>query len=616
MVNQIIQALYGVAYTPTGMYSFEFFDKRGDQITEIFFFLPPETVSVSESQRAELIPTLRGGYYCDFGNEFKDISIQGSCHFFYATGRQNGFNEFLKLRFMVSRYRDYTMTDDYRLIAENFGSEGNYDTDALKSWVEEHRHAIAEDIDVVFHDYDYGEHYYVKVDRLRIDRDKSDPFTVRYDIALKAYMVFRRDPNPTTPDVKRTTPQKIFDINAIMNTVHSWTLPIEIPSYSLDLSVLAMPTYTMPTDPIAEVIQDQMLNDLNEHIRDLRELFAQASGAIQTGTVEVGRAMQTENGFIDDQMKTAITEMLDALELKYIPSTEMEDFLNGDIVLQDFAPFDVLEYYGETLTLQLISYGMTAAMALLPESSQVPVAPTEEQISGSFVDVLSDDEFVDQSATTPVVTSEGSYRYHTVVAGETLMSISQKYYGTAMAWTFIAQANKIYQNDLIDSDLIGTVLKIPVLEKDVLTRAANNHVYEPKIGSTYETFIRYLLGSDIDMEAGKIAVDASGDLRLTGPVDGLVSNLLDRINNIRGSLNPLHPGWGMTGFNVTGGSGIPYVVQIDRIIRDLEEQLKNDPRVKAASVDLSKLRIDGDALYVDVKIKVLGGITTTTTVKL
>ncbi len=209
-VQDIMIALRGY-YEPTGVYSFEFRRQNGKKIAEIFFLLPPESVMVSEPQRSVLLPTLGGGYYVDFGNEFKEIKISGSSHFYYsgahkspakeygdsrnlgAEGYLDGFTEFIKLRFMVSRYRDYTMTKDGKLIAPSFGAKELSKVNSLKKFVksaiEDGEGALADNVEVIWHDYDYDDHFKVRVDNLSMARDKSDPWTVKYDISLQAYGV-------------------------------------------------------------------------------------------------------------------------------------------------------------------------------------------------------------------------------------------------------------------------------------------------------------------------------------------------------------------------------------------------------------------------------------------
>lgn len=214
-VSDILIALYG-HYEPTGMYSFEFRKVgNGKTIAEIFMLLPPESVSVKEPQRSELLPTLSGGYLADFGNDFKPITVKGSTHFFYAGTSKNpakqfgttgsttafgdfdpqnyldGFAEFIKLRFIISRYRDYTMTPDGKLAKlPDMSLKELRGMKKLSEFVTSQRGkkgALADVIEVIWHDYDYADHWKVKINSFESFRDKGDPWTINYTIDMIAY---------------------------------------------------------------------------------------------------------------------------------------------------------------------------------------------------------------------------------------------------------------------------------------------------------------------------------------------------------------------------------------------------------------------------------------------
>jgi len=209
-VQEIMKALHG-NYEPTGVYSFEFRKVGGDIITEIFMLLPPESITVSEPQRSEIVPTLGGGYIVDFGNEYKEISISGQSHFFYVgstrkpasqLGRSfeilpenliDGFSEFIKLRYLISRYRDYTLTPDSRVISPDFSLRDLASVEALKTFVkgavEDGDGALIDQIELLWHDYDADDHFKVKVERFSMSRNKDDPHTITYDLSLIAYEV-------------------------------------------------------------------------------------------------------------------------------------------------------------------------------------------------------------------------------------------------------------------------------------------------------------------------------------------------------------------------------------------------------------------------------------------
>jgi len=144
-IQDILTSLYGI-YTPTGVYSFEFRTHSGKKITEVFFMLPPENISVKEPTFSELMPTLSGGYLVDFGQGFKPINISGSLHYYMVGSSKqplalrhsnnevsssesiDGFTEFRKLRYALIRYRDYVMTEKGRKTLPPSGSTTELDS--------------------------------------------------------------------------------------------------------------------------------------------------------------------------------------------------------------------------------------------------------------------------------------------------------------------------------------------------------------------------------------------------------------------------------------------------------------------------------------------------------
>lgn len=206
-VATILKALAG-NYSATGLYSFEFRDRNNLTITEIVLLLPPEQVDVSEPRRSTLTPTLKGGYIADFGNEFKSYVVKGSCHFFYAgttarpglqAGRSgstpedfiDGYDEFVKLRFMLSRYRDYTLTERDRFRGPLFLKQELAAVELLRQRIALNtgigRGALADQIEVVWHDYDADDHYFVHINEFSTSQSKADPWTIQWTCTMQGY---------------------------------------------------------------------------------------------------------------------------------------------------------------------------------------------------------------------------------------------------------------------------------------------------------------------------------------------------------------------------------------------------------------------------------------------
>ncbi len=228
-VSDILFALHG-NFVPTGVYSFEYRTGAGKKITEIYFMLPPKSIDWDESQRSVLQPTLTGGYLSDYGNEFKSCVISGECHFYYVgnpkmpatsfgksgttnptvgtkfgnvgnggvsyafvDGLLDGYTEYRKLLFMCMRYRDYTMTRNGKIVAPDFSGQALAPVNALKNHIRfllsSGGNALAPKINVIWHDYDKDDHFFVRIGNFRSSQNDADPWTIKYTIDLEAYAV-------------------------------------------------------------------------------------------------------------------------------------------------------------------------------------------------------------------------------------------------------------------------------------------------------------------------------------------------------------------------------------------------------------------------------------------
>lgn len=199
----IVTTLYG-EFSFTGLYSFEFVDKNRNTVTEIFFMIPPKTKNVSEPTRSSTVATLGGNYSVDGGNGTKNITIGGELYFPYIGSPANpvardsallpdtisGYEEFLKLRWMLIRYRDYTMTKDAKIDIPTailgIDSIAKLYKKVSKN-IKEKTGSLYDEIKVIFHDYDMEDHYYCRVVSLNSAQGSDKHIAINYDITLDCY---------------------------------------------------------------------------------------------------------------------------------------------------------------------------------------------------------------------------------------------------------------------------------------------------------------------------------------------------------------------------------------------------------------------------------------------
>jgi hypothetical protein len=286
------------------------------------------------------------------------------------------------------------------------------------------------------------------------------------------------------------------------------------------------------------------------------------------------------------------------------------DYMSCEVAFQDYASFEVCAYFKEIVKLRLTAYGLTAALKSMPPQNKIPLNPNSLSAPGSlYFDSLDDNEFADQGWQMPVQNVEGYFKYHEVKVGETLQSIAVKYYKDQSFWRLIARENQLYESDLIDMNMSGTVLKIPVIgRKQFSAKSDNNLVYEQYRSDNAQEYQKYLCGADIYLDNGNfLEVDAGGDIMITTGSDCVVANINDRITHDRGSLNPLHPTWGIKKIGTYGN--IPFLITLERFLTDIEAQGMNDPRILSAKVRRDTLKLEGAAIEFDIEYTIVGNNT-------
>ena len=583
-------------YDPTGSFSFEFFKRisdsteLGDSLYEHYFLLPPEEYSMQEGYKVTLNKTVGGGWVDDFGNDFKKIKLSGSLFSFYfgspnkkTSSILNDFNqaisgftghagidEFLLLRFLVSRLRDEKDPSIPAKLLFNFPKLSSIKAALLMmdgwNW---------ETMGVVYHDYDDDNHYEVIFDDFSFSRSKDDPFTVKYNIEMTAIAQQKSD-------------LKMFGkIGAgVKETFNSWVKSSK-DTFSSMLEIL-----------------DSILVDTKEISRVPLQFYQ-----------DLISLKDTMNSFADDienfakGVKNDYKNVQSVAKINADNVASKKDILinqNSQITMNDLEndtedlPDNILDTYNSLIQSQETYIGLIS-LDVYANDSTVESIVLQDDAQVEDTDFNSENVNEEKKNLTEI-----TYYYHTVEQDETLFSIAKKFFGTYLKSQIIGQVNNLKNEDFNDDALVGSVIKIPILNRNKGQLNTNYNLVYTKINQLSSPRERQLriLGTDIklDFERGFVA-DSLGDLSIEYGENAYVENISDRLSFFRGSLSELHPEWGLS--LLTGN--IFSSIMFRKILDSITNQIEIDPRTQYVYIEEDKIDIDGDTLRIPARIKPLTG---------
>lgn len=351
-----------------------------------------------------------------------------------------------------------------------------------------------------------------------------------------------------------------------------------------------------------EIHNDQVLFAQNEELRSLRAELTTATSQMESGSYSIKKVFA---GLIES-INRVIDSMTAAIEVAVVPEDEFQNFLDGLTTLDEYGSFDIIAYYNGLKKMRLVFYGATVALSQLQDVPVKPITPSVVQENG-ILDSLDTKEFLEQGAENPVFEAQQSYQYYVIVDGDTLQTIASKVYdGDINRWPEIAQANSLRDSDLLDNVMAGETIKIPVDAAGAANIRSNNLVYETFFdGLSQVKLDNFNYGRDIYLFEKRFQVSSTGDLKRAEGTKCLVQNVQARFDNTVGALNPLNPTWGLQPSGDT--ASVPFVIMLDRTLTDMESQASEDPRVLNAAAQRKKIRIEGDAVFIDIEMDLIGG---------
>jgi len=583
-LQTLIKNIYG-EITFTGLYSFQFLDAARDTITEIFFMIPPKTKTMDESTRSSSVATFGGNFINDAGNSIKQVTLSGDLFFPYVGDTKNpvarspeqngqllnGYEEFMKLRWMLIRYRDYTMTKNGVISDPGIAlSADGPKIQALYSHVSKNLTdkigALYDTVELVFHDYDMNDHYFCKVNSFSSNQSDSKYNAVNYTIQLECYEPYRTKKNRKN----RTKKPANEDINSSMQMITN-----------------------LDYDSKFDIIQPQIgynveflsaLVSISKYIEELQE----ENYKIQAGKTPASKKMPE----IVESILDAVGIAMDNFVTFFISAEDLTDFELGDKTFDDLLDFEQIEFFNSLQKVKILAETMKGTL-----SSVVSNEPLR-YYSNADIYTLSEEQF-DSDEDSFQIDNNTTFYYYTVLAGDSARVIALRELKDANKFMKILQMNDITENDFIEGNIVGQAIKIPILSRSQIAKD-DNFVYE-KDSSDIKIFFH---GKDIATGVNKeILLSGTGDLLYIEGIDNTISSIESRLSSTQGSLNIFNPDWGIIPI---GNDNAPFLVQVDRYIESIQDQLSSEPRIAESEIKYDKLRWKGERIYVPIKVKFIG----------
>ena len=578
----LIQRLYGV-FAFTGLYSFEFVDKNRNTITEIFFMIPPKTKAMNEPTRSTTVPTLNGNYNLDAGNATKETTLTGDLYFPYVGSPDNpvapdnsnltntidGLNEFFKLRWMLIRYRDYTMTKKAKITVPTSLLALSPQIAALYKAVSKRMSkkvgALYDQIQIIFHDYDMNDHFFCRVASFASNQSDTKHLAASYTIQIEC-----TEPDTGRKGMEVKTAKK--ETNESINAITQYLIDIDF------LTVVAN-------------IQNELGNnsDLISPITSINSSIINISS--ENDSIQAGKTTATTSiPIYISNIITQVGSLITALMTTFLTADQQTDYDAGTLTLDDIFDIDMITFYNALQKIKLYATAMQGVINSIPKQNEIRFYSnannytlTEEQFSG------------DES----VISNDAGFYYYTVMAGDTARIVALRELHDPDKFINILQANDISENDFIDGTLIGQQIKIPIM-LEAISKGDDNLVYE----SDTTDMDAFIYGKDLASDINnKLKVSATGDLQDIKGSDNVIEKVTKRLEKRKGSLNIFSPAWGTIAID---DSNAPFLVKIDRYLTDVIDQIQSDPRIDYVKLDMNKIKLSGETISASIQVFLTG----------
>lgn len=535
---------------------------------------PPKKKDMQEPTRSTAQPTLSGNYIIDAGNGTKSMMISGELYFPYVgspdnpiardnTGLANtidGLNEFFKLRWMLVRYRDYTMTRKSKMnvptTVQNLSPSVHTLYKELSSKLRKKIGVLYDEVKLIVHDYDMDDHWYCRVNNFSSSQSDEKYIGVMYTIDLECY---RPDDGQKALEVTQVKKQT----NELVDTTNS---ALQQLNFSEVFSTIQ-----------AEIGYNSDFVSNSISIENIIEEISTENQAIQSGQSTALTSLPT----LVSNLMIALDASFSGFLSIFLSSDQQTSYIAGTLTLDEVLDINLVSFYNTLQKIKLYAESINGILNSIVKQDEIRYASNADNYT------LTTEQF--DSINENKVEGSITFYYYTVRDGDTSRIIAARELNDGEKFVNILQVNDINENDFIDGTLVGKQIKIPLLTS-LISRGDDNLVYEPNQADIQ----KFLYGSDIAVDSeNKIMISSTGDILEISGIDNVMEGITKRTENKKGSLNVFNPNWGVT---LIGDGNSPLLVKIDRYLSDLINQIQSDPRVDSVKMDMSKLKLNGEVL--------------------
>lgn len=579
----LMQHIYG-EFTFSGLYSFEFVDNNRDTITEIFFMMPPKSKVMEEPTRSSTVPTLGGNYNIDGGNATKNITLSGDLYFPYIGSPDNpvaknnaglkntlsGLEFFFLLRFMLVRYRDYTLTRNAKVTVPTTVMAVSKEIKTLYKKVAQRVKskvgALYDEIQLIFHDYDMDDHFYCRVDNFSSNQSDDKHIAINYTINIECYEPDAGQKPMKVTQVKATNNESVDVIAKQINLIN-----FDEKFSDIQAEIGYNKEFISSSTTIATEIEN--INAENENIQ------AGKSTSISLLPIYVSSLLTNANLAFDYFIDT------------FLSVEQKSCYESGDCTIDDIVPENLLIFYNTLQKIKIQTESLRGVLNSIPEQEEIRFSSNADDYT------LAEEQFNNDDLNK--VESNTNFYYYTVMEGDTARIIALRELKDIGKFISILKINDITENDFIDNAIIGQKIKIPI-ETSIISRSEDNLIYEADSTSIE----KFLYGSDLATGINnELSISATGDLLASSGIENVYENIENRLSNNKGSLNVFNSNWGTVSVD---DSNAPLMVKIDRYLTDVIEQIQADPRVESVEMNLDKLELKGESVSVPSTIFFIG----------